>query len=228
MDADPVPRGVAHRSAGKFHHRQYRFDRQHVRPEDGIKEGLLTKYHQTYFLEQKEWESSAEKDNADELEETQDLERDAQKEEQEKQNVQFDTGLPIQPDGLYLKNLQILEYDMLYGNMDCYNGVNPYTPSDLQLGLHPIRITSVLFRKHTDMPEQSLLYIRGENFTECSVVFINGEQKETFYVNNGTLYVKNTKMEKEGMLELVVKQIGEDGEVLSETEPFSVKLEKDE
>ena len=214
-----------------------------------IDEGLLTKYHQTYFSEQKKNEIIKEKDTtslteqaerseekeqstfeqAEEVEKSttgskkqnfpETIEPGEEKEQQE-QVLEKDVHLTIPENEMYLKNLQILEYDMLYGNMDCYNGVNPYAPSDLQLGLHTIRITSVLFREHTDMPEKSLLYIRGENFTECSVVYVNGKQLETFYVNNGTLYVKNAKMEEEETLEIVVKQIGEDGEVLSETEPY--------
>lgn len=199
----------------------------------GIREGLLTKYHQTHLFNKKENEISEENENTNSLEQTENSEEKEQNffeqteyfgdNEQQKQNLQSDTGLPIQPDGLYLKNLQILEYDMLYGNMDCYNGINPYKPSDLQFGLHTIRITSVLFRKHADMPEKSLLYIRGEHFTECSVVYVNGKPLETFYVNNGTLYVKNEKIEEEEMLEIIVKQIGEDGEILSETEPYEYK-----
>lgn len=193
----------------------------------GIQEGLLTKYHQTHFLEKKEDESTREKDNINSLGQTEDCvdkEQDSlEKTEYFEEQEQSDTGMPAQPDGLYLKNLQILEYDMLYGNMDCYNGINPYKPSDLQLGLHTIRVTSVLFREHTDMPEKSLLYIRGEHFTECSVVYVNGKPLETFYVNNGTLYVKNEKIEEEEMLEIIVKQIGEDGEILSETEPYEYR-----
>ena len=216
-----------------------------------IDEGLLTKYHQTYFSEQKENKMVEEKDNTslteqaesskekeqsifeqtEDVEEskgseeqhfTETIEPSGEKEQQE-QVLGKDVRFTIPENEIYLKNMQILEYDMLYGNMDCYNGVNPYTPSDLQLGLHTIRITSVLLRKHTDMPEKSLLYIRGEYFTECSVVYVNGEQLETFYVNNGTLYVKNTKIEEEEKLEIVVKQIGEDGEILSETEPYECK-----
>ena len=216
-----------------------------------IEEGLLTKYHQTYFSEQKENKMVEEKDNTSLteqaesskekeqsiFEQTEDVEESKGSEEQhfmetiepsgekeqQEQVLGKDVRLTIPENEIYLKNLQILEYDMLYGNMDCYNGVNPYTPSDLQLGLHTIRITSVLLRKHTDMPEKSLLYIRGEYFTECSVVYVNGEQLETFYVNNGTLYVKNTKIEEKERLEIVVKQIGEDGEILSETEPYECK-----
>ena len=203
----------------------------------GIDEGLLTKYHQKYFFEKKDRINSlgqvedfidTEQGDFGQIEDSKEQEKNSFETtehfgEKEQQASQTDTGMPIQPDGLYLKNLQILEYDMLYGNMDCYNGKNPYTPSDLQLGLHTIRITSVLFRKHTDMPEKSLLYIRGEHFTECSVVYVNGKQLETFYVNNGTLYVKNAKMEWEAPLEIVVKQIGEDGEILSETDPYECR-----
>lgn len=43
----------------------------------------------------------------------------------------------------YLEELKLLEYDMLYGELNCFNGVNPYTKTDLQMGIHEITITNV-------------------------------------------------------------------------------------
>ena len=65
---------------------------------------------------------------------------------------------------------------MLYGNMDCHDGVNPYEPSDLQLGLHTIQISSVHMREKEGATEENILYVRGEYFTKSSVVCVNGEE----------------------------------------------------
>lgn len=44
---------------------------------------------------------------------------------------------------LYLEELEILEYDMLYGDQSCYNGENPYAPTDMQMGIDPIILTGI-------------------------------------------------------------------------------------
>lgn len=44
---------------------------------------------------------------------------------------------------LYLEELEILEYDMLYGDQTCYDGENPYTPTDMQMGIDPIVLTGI-------------------------------------------------------------------------------------
>lgn len=44
---------------------------------------------------------------------------------------------------LYLEELEILEYDMLYGDQTCYDGENPYAPTDMQMGIDPIVLTGI-------------------------------------------------------------------------------------
>ena len=170
-----------------------------------IQEGLLTKYHQA------ELASMREKQNIS----------DSQTEHLSEENAWEAEDLIVfnEEHETYLENLEILEYDMLYGNMDCYKGVNPYQPSDLRLGLHTIRIHSVVWHKNAAIPEESVLYVKGEHFTEFSVIYIDGEPMETFYINECMLYVRGEEIKKD-TLTVQVKQVGKDGAVLSETEPF--------
>lgn len=44
---------------------------------------------------------------------------------------------------LYLEELEILEYDILYGDQTCYEGKNPYAPTDMQMGIDTIRLTGI-------------------------------------------------------------------------------------
>lgn len=84
----------------------------------------------------------------------------------------------------YLNGLQYLEYDILYGNKDIYQGENPYVPTEMQMGTYPISISMV------EKGEEEEILIRGENFTEYSKVFVNGELYETEYVDDHTLKIQ--------------------------------------
>lgn len=84
----------------------------------------------------------------------------------------------------YLNGLQYLEYDILYGNRDIYQGENPYVPTEMQMGTYPISISMV------EKGEGEEILIRGENFTEYSKVLVNDELYETEYVDDHTLKIQ--------------------------------------
>lgn len=85
---------------------------------------------------------------------------------------------------IYLDELQVLIYDMLYGDMECFNGVNPYTPSDLKMGTQNIVIYHADFVPSTVKDTDGLLVVSGVNFTPYSEIYINDEHYETHYVNS--------------------------------------------
>ncbi|MCI6737535.1 MAG: hypothetical protein MR593_05415, partial [Intestinibacter sp.] len=57
----------------------------------------------------------------------------------------------------------------------------------------------------------------GKNFTRKSIVFIDGEKKNTLYVNRNTLRVYCDDEDKDNIKDIVVKQIGLHDIPLSET-----------
>ena len=89
----------------------------------------------------------------------------------------------------YLNGLKDLEYDILYGERVCYNGENPYEPTELQMGIDPITITSV------EETAQGGIKIKGQNFTRYSKVYINGSACNTWYASSMTLEVEDIKLE---------------------------------
>ena len=76
----------------------------------------------------------------------------------------------------YLDGLKLLEYDMLYGSFYCYGGANPYTATDLHMGVVPITISGCDFD-----PETELLTVHGNNFTPWSVITLDGDELETTF-----------------------------------------------
>ena len=68
----------------------------------------------------------------------------------------------------YLDNLKMIAYDILYGDYYLYGGENPFKPTDMKMGVKPIKIDKVV-------SIGGKYYIKGENFTEYSKVTLNGE-----------------------------------------------------
>ncbi len=110
----------------------------------------------------------------------------------------------------YLEGLQLLEYDMLYGEYYCAGGKNPYTATDLHMGVTPIRVTDTVY-------ENGILTVRGQGFTPWSRVAIEDEGLETVFVDSETLTVDLDEPPEAGSA-LTVQQVSEaDGTVLSES-----------
>lgn len=107
----------------------------------------------------------------------------------------------------YLEGLKELEYDILYGDQLCYNGVNPYEPTELQMGIEPIAISDV---KET---ANGGIRIEGQNFTRYSKVYINDRDYTTWYSSSSALEVQDVELEPGD--EVVVWQ-----KSLSSTEPY--------
>lgn len=85
----------------------------------------------------------------------------------------------------YQENLELLQYDMLYGEQYIYDGINPFIASDLKMGVKDINIFSV-------STSNDQIYVKGENFTEASRVTINEGTVDTIFIDESTLQVPDT------------------------------------
>ncbi len=113
----------------------------------------------------------------------------------------------------YLDDMKLLEYDILYGKHDIYEGNSPFQATNLHMGIDPIEVTKVVY-------EESDLLIFGENFNEYSKVFLGDKQLETTYVWPELILVRDVardtyRKEKDT---LSVKQVGKDKVPLGEAQ----------
>lgn len=113
-------------------------------------------------------------------------------------------------DTYYRTNLQALAYDMLYGKRYIYGGKNPYKATDLKMGVREIKINEIV-----QIGED--YYIKGENFTEYSKVYLDGEVLDTVYLGPTILSLKET-VDPEDAAKMKVSQVEKNKEVLSTTE----------
>ena len=117
----------------------------------------------------------------------------------------------------YLEKLQILEYDMLYGDQSAYGNAGAPAATDLQMGVSPVELESAVL-------EYGRLLVTGENFTEFSAVVSGEEALETVFVDAQHLAVSlDTTEAGELSGDVCVAQLSPDGKELSRTETCPVE-----
>ncbi len=114
----------------------------------------------------------------------------------------------------YLEKLTLLEYDILYGDCDAYDGVLPYTITNMQMGYQRITIENAV-NYHEDA------WVLGENFTESSKVRINGDEVDVTFVNKDKLILEDYQLENKD--QIVVVQETSEGDELSSTSIYIYK-----
>lgn len=116
----------------------------------------------------------------------------------------------------YLNGLQNLEYDLLYGDLTAYNGVNPFIATKIQMGIDKIKINEILI----DDTNPGYIYLKGENFTAFSVAYINEKAQKTEFIDTSTLKVEYNELQYQDAIK--VGQQGSDNVVLSYTDEFII------
>lgn len=106
----------------------------------------------------------------------------------------------------YQHGMELLQYDLLYGEDYSHDGKSPYVAKPMRMGIYDITISdAILF--------EGSLYVFGENLTEASGVYIGDELYKTSYYNPHMLVVRNAKIENGAKIS--VKQAGKNKKPLS-------------
>lgn len=100
----------------------------------------------------------------------------------------------------YLKDLELLQYDILYGKQYVYEGNPPITEGHMQMGIREVTLTDLSGK----LDGSYSLY--GNNFTKWSKVYVNGEKQKSTFLNNTRIELPETKL-AEGDI-ITVSQVG--------------------
>ena len=112
----------------------------------------------------------------------------------------------------YQDGLELLEYDLLYGDQIAYGGESPYRRTEMKMGLEDITVTDVFLR-------ETMTEIDGSGFTPYSVVYVNGRRREdTVYVSPERLYLPNETRPLSPLDQIEVCQTGPNRVILSTAE----------
>jgi phosphoglycerol transferase MdoB-like AlkP superfamily enzyme len=117
----------------------------------------------------------------------------------------------------YEEELQLLQYDMLYGDKNVYGGINPFKKKKMTMGVEPISIIDVA-------DKGDAIIVSGLNFTMWSEVFINKEQSDTVFLDSQTLLVPHVNVEPN--ITVKVSQMTKTGRTLSSTDTWTNEIEE--
>lgn len=99
----------------------------------------------------------------------------------------------------YLKDLELLQYDILYGEKYVYNGDLPITEGHMRMGVKDVILTDIV----PQLGEEDSYSLYGENFTKQSKIFVNDEQQESKFLNNTRVQLTDCKLEEGDIIKVV-------------------------
>ena len=123
----------------------------------------------------------------------------------------------------YLSRLELLEYDLLYGDRQALDAGSRYEATDMRLGSRDIEIKGAELDYHR-------LLVTGSNFTGYSRIVLDGQTLDTLYMDSGHIIAAvqqnespiGSPTETATFEEVAVAQVNSDGVELSQTDPFKV------
>ena len=100
----------------------------------------------------------------------------------------------------YLSDLELLQYDILYGKQYVYNGKAPITEGHMVMGIRNVSLSSIV-------PQLNSGYsLYGEYFTKYSRVYVNGEKQKSSFLNNTRINLSETELKDGDVIQ--VGQVG--------------------
>ena len=112
----------------------------------------------------------------------------------------------------YLMDLELLQYDMLYGKQYVYNGTPVITEGHMEMG---IRDAEILYLSESLEGEYTIV---GENFTKWSYVYINGEKQSRKFVNENTMKLRKSTLKDWDVV--TISQVGSSNTIFRTSEEY--------
>ena len=115
----------------------------------------------------------------------------------------------------YLSDLELLQYDMLYGDAYVYGGLEqkPTREGEFQMGILDVTLSGI----RMNLDGSYSLY--GENMTANSKVFINGNMQKTTFLNNTRIELEECELQEGDII--IVSQVGSSNRVFRSTVEYA-------
>lgn len=114
----------------------------------------------------------------------------------------------------YLSDLELLQYDILYGNQYVYKE-SPITKGHMMMGVKDVSLSNVV----AHLSKGYSLY--GENFTKSSRVYVNGEKQKSTFLNNTRIDLPETDLADGDVI--VVSQVGSSNTVFRSSNEYEYR-----
>lgn len=116
----------------------------------------------------------------------------------------------------YLSDLELLQYDILYGDQYAYKETGqPITEGHLVMGVKDVAVSNIVEQLDGSYS------IYGENFTNYSKVYINGEKQATKFLNNTRLELAESELQDGDII--TVSQVGSSNTIFRTSSEYEYK-----
>ena len=112
----------------------------------------------------------------------------------------------------YLSDLEVLQYDILYGDQYVYNGNPPITEGHMEMGIRDVTLDNLTL----NFDGSYSLY--GTNFTKWSKVYINDEKQKSKFLNNTRIELPESEL-AEGDI-ITVSQVGSSNTIFRTSQKY--------
>ena len=113
----------------------------------------------------------------------------------------------------YQVDLEMIQYDLLYGKKYLYGGESPFERVSMRMGLYDVTLDSIV----KGLESEHVYYLHGTNFTPSSQVKLNGDWYDTVYVNPTTLIISGTELDDFDRLSVVQRSNSSTRKALSKS-----------
>lgn len=114
----------------------------------------------------------------------------------------------------YQVDLEMLQYDILYGKQYIYGGKNPFERVKMHLGVEDAQLDSI--EKISD----GQYYIKGKNLTQSAFLEVNGELVAANFVDENTLLLLDTELKENDTVDIAIRSNSSTHRVLTRTEKY--------
>ena len=114
----------------------------------------------------------------------------------------------------YQVDLEMLQYDILYGEKYVYGGKNPFERVKMHLGVEDAQLVSI--EKISD----GQYYIKGKNLTQSAFLEVNGELVAANFVDENTLLLLDTELKENDTVDIAIRSNSSTHRVLTRTEKY--------
>ncbi|MDD2979017.1 MAG: LTA synthase family protein [Hespellia sp.] len=119
----------------------------------------------------------------------------------------------------YLSDLELLQYDILYGDKYVYeNTGDPIEEGHMEMGVKDVTLSEIV----SQLDGTYSLY--GDNFTKWSKVYINGEKQSSTFLNNTRIELTDSKLQEGDII--TVSQVGSSNTIFRTSAEYEYKDKK--
>ena len=114
----------------------------------------------------------------------------------------------------YQVDLEILQYDLLYGECYTYEDGEGYEPTAMKLGVKDAEFHSI------DKISEGQYYVKGANLTQSAFLEVNGELIQANFIDENTLLVLTDQLKDGDTVDIAIRSNSSTHRVLTRTEKY--------